>query len=149
MYADEEPNYQYLLAEASVYRQEHQNAQALTAFAQAVDAAGEDQTAEQNLLEAGGDEGYRLNSRLSALDNITIQPIFENTPVYVLDSKLDGLTPVPPTDTSLLPPPRSSIDTEWTNAFHLHLNYLPTATGFFQLRNARGDYLRAEHQLDR
>ena len=136
--ADEEPNYQYLLAEASVYRQEHQNAQALTAFAQAVDAAGEDQTAEQNLLQAGADEGYRVNSHLSALDDVTIQPIFEDTPVYVLDSKLDALFAVPPTDTSLLPPPRSSIDTEWTNAFHLHLNYLPTATGFFQLRNARG-----------
>jgi tetratricopeptide (TPR) repeat protein len=136
--ADEEPNYQYLLAEASVYRQEHQNAQALTAFAQAVDAAGEDQTAEQNLLAAGGDEGYRVNSHLSALDSVTIQPIFEDTPVYVLDSKLDALFAVPPTDTSLLPPPRSSIDTEWTNAFHLHLNYLPTATGFYQLRNARG-----------
>jgi hypothetical protein len=136
--ADEEPNYQYLLAEASVYRQEHQNAQALTAFAQAVDAAGEDQTAEQNLLDAGADEGYRVSSHLSVLDSVTIQPIFEDTPVYVLDSKLDSTFAVPPTDTSLLPPPRSSIDTEWTNAFHLHLNYLPTATGFFQLRNARG-----------
>ncbi len=136
--ADEEPNYQYLLAEASVYRQEHQNAQALTAFAQAVDAAGEDQTAETNLLAAGGDEGYRVNSRLSALSNVTIEPTFEDSPVYVLDSKLDAIFPVPPTDTSLLPPPRSSLDTEWTNAFHLHLNYLPTATGFFQLRNARG-----------
>lgn len=136
--ADEEPNYQYLLAEASVYRQQHHNAQAQTAFAQAVDAAGEDQTAEENLLQAGADEGYRVNSHLSVLDSLTIQPIFENTPVYVLDSKLDAAFPVPPTDTSLLPPPRSSIDTEWTNAFHLHLNYLPTATGFFQLRNARG-----------
>ncbi|MGA8531956.1 MAG: tetratricopeptide repeat protein, partial [Acidobacteriaceae bacterium] len=136
--ADEEPNYQFLLAEASVYRQEHQNAQALTAFAQAVDAAGEDQTAEQNLLEAGGDEGYRVNSRLSVLDSVIIQPIFEDTPVYVLDSKLDALFAVPPTDTSLLPPPRSSIDTEWTNAFHLHLNYLPTVSGFYLLRNARG-----------
>lgn len=136
--ADEEPNYQYLLAEASVYRQEHQNAQALTAFAQAVDAAGEDQSAEENLLAAGADEGYRVNSHVSALDQVTIQPIFEDTTVYVLDSKLDALFAVPPTDTSLLPPPRSSIDTEWTNAFHLHLNYLPTATGFFELRNARG-----------
>lgn len=136
--ADEGPNYQYLLAEASVYRQEHQNAQALTAFAQAVDASGEDQTAEENLLQAGGDEGYRVNSRLSALENLTLQPIFENTPVYVLDSKLDAPAPVPPSDVALLPPPRSSLDTEWTNAFHLHLNYLPTATGFFQLRNARG-----------
>ncbi|MGC2584609.1 MAG: hypothetical protein WA399_21065, partial [Acidobacteriaceae bacterium] len=136
--ADEEPDYQFLLAEAGVYRQEHQNAQALTAFAQAVDAAGEDQTAEQNLLQAGADEGYRVNSHVSLLDDVSIQPIFEDTPVYVLDSKLDATFPVPPTDTSLLPPPRSSIDTEWTNAFHLHLSYLPTASGFFQLRNARG-----------
>jgi hypothetical protein len=56
----------------------------------------------------------------------------------VLDSKLDAAFPVPPTATSLLPPPRSSIQTEWTSAFHLHWHYLPTASGFFELRNARG-----------
>ena len=45
---------------------------------------------------------------------------------------------VPPSDTALLPPPRSSIQNQWTDAFHLHLPYLPTPTGFFQVRNARG-----------
>ena len=136
---EDEPDYQYLLAEANVYRQEHQSTQALTAFAQASDAAGEDQTAEQNLLQAGGDEGFRVNRRLSVLSDVSVDPIFEDTTVYVLDSKLDAAFPVPPTDTSLLPPPRSSLETQWTSAFHLHPNYLPTTSGFFEIRNARGD----------
>ena len=38
--ADNEPDYQYLLAEANVYRQEHHGAQALTAFAQATERRG-------------------------------------------------------------------------------------------------------------
>jgi hypothetical protein len=58
--------------------------------------------------------------------------------VYVLDSKLDAAFPVPVTDTSLLPPPRSSLETQGTSAFHVHLNYLPTASGFFEVRNAIG-----------
>lgn len=136
---EDEPDYQYLLAEANVYRQEHQNTQALTAFAQASDAAGEDQTAEQNLLQTGGDEGLRVNRRFSVLSDAAVGGIFEDTTVYVLDSKLDAAFPVPSTDTSLLPPPRSSLETQWTSAFHLHLNYLPTASGFFELRNARGE----------
>ena len=40
--ADSELNYQYLVAQANVYQQEHQGAQALTAFAQAASAAGEE-----------------------------------------------------------------------------------------------------------
>ncbi len=136
--ADSEADYQYLLAEANVYQQEHQGSQALTAFAQAASAAGEDQAAELNLLQAGANEGYRVNPKLSLLGNFLVQPIFEDTTVYVLDSKLDTPTPVPPTDISLLPPPRSSIETQGTVAYHLHLNHLPTASGFFQLNNTRG-----------
>ena len=52
MLADDEPSYQYLLAKANVFRQEHQNTQALTAFAQAASAAGEDHTAEQEMLRS-------------------------------------------------------------------------------------------------
>ena len=92
---DSESDYQYLLAEANVYQQEHQGTQALTAFAQAASAAGEDQTAEQGLLQAGANEGYRINSTLSFLSDFSVQPIFEDSTVYVLDSKLDAPTPVP------------------------------------------------------
>ena len=136
--ADSEPDYQYLLAEANVLRQEHQGAQALTAFAQASDVAGEDQTAEQALLQAGANEGLRVNSRLSLLSDISVAPVFEDTTVYVLDSKLDATFPVPPSDTSLLPPPRSSLASQGMVAYHLHLNYLPTASGFVQVRNTEG-----------
>lgn len=136
--ADSAPDYQYLLAEANVFRQQHHNAQALTAFAQASNAEGEDQTAEQALLQAGADEGLRVTPMLSLLSNFAVEPIFEDTTVYVLDSKLDAAFPVPSSDTALLPPPRSSVETQWTNAYHLHLHHLPTTSGFFQVRNARG-----------
>lgn len=136
--ADSGLDYQYLLAEANVFRQEHHNAQALTSFAQASNSEGEDQTAEQDLLQAGADEGLRVTPKLSMLSDFSIEPVFEDTTVYVLDSKLDASFAVPSSDSALLPPPRSSIETQWTDAFHLHFNHLPTTTGFFQVRNARG-----------
>jgi len=135
--ADSEPGYQYLLAKANVFRQEHQNTRALTAFAQASNAAGEDQTAQQALLQAGANEGLRVNPRLSFLSDFSLTPIFEDTTVYPLDAKLDVSNPVPGRQ-GLLPPPRSSLETQWTGAYHLHLGELPDASGFFQVRNARG-----------
>jgi len=134
---DSEPSYPYLLAQANVFRQEHQNVQALTAFAQAANAAGEDQAAEQDLLQAGANEGWRVNQKLSLLSDFSVEPIFEDTTVYPLDAKLDVLHPIPGRQ-SLLPLPRSSIQTQWTGAYHLHLNNVPDITGFFQVRNARG-----------
>ena len=81
----------------------------------------------------------RVNSTLSLLSDFSVQPIFEDTTVYVLDSKLDAPSPVPSSDVSLLPPPRSSLATQGTVAYHLHLGNLPTVGGFFQVRNARGE----------
>ncbi len=132
------PSYQFLLAQANVFRQEHQGAEAMTSFAQATDAEGEDQTAEMGLLEAGGAEGWNINPTLSLLSDTSVDPIYEDTTVYVLDSKLDAVFPVSPTTPSLLPPPRSTLQVQSTEAFHLHMAHVPTATGFFQLRNARG-----------
>ena len=136
--ADSEPSYQYLLAKAAVLRQQHQNTQALTAFAQAANAAGEDQIAQQDLLEAAANEGLRINSKLSVLSDFSISPIFEDTTVYPLDAKLDVPNPIPGRQ-GLLPLPRSSIQTQWTGAYHLHLGSFPDVSGFFQVRNARGE----------
>jgi tetratricopeptide (TPR) repeat protein len=135
--ADSEPTYQFLLTKAAVLRQQHQNTQALTAFAQAENAAGEDQTAEQDMLQAAANEGLRLNKRVSFLSDFSVAPIFEDTTVYPLDAKLDVPHPLPGRQ-SLLPPPRSSLETQWTGAYHLHLSNLPDVSGFFQIRNARG-----------
>jgi hypothetical protein len=136
--SDSAPKYQYLLAEAVVLRQEHHDPQALTSFAQASNAEGEDQIAEQALLQVGADEGLRVTPMVSLLSNFSLEPIFEDSTVYVLDSKLDAAFPVPSSDIALLPPPRSSLETQWTNAYHLHLGHLPTTSGFFQVRNAQG-----------
>jgi tetratricopeptide (TPR) repeat protein len=135
--ADSEPSYQYLLAEGNMFLQQHQNTQALTAFAQATNAAGEDDTAQRELLQTAGNEGLRLNRRVSVLSNFSVAPIFEDSTVYVLDSKLDVVKPLPGRQ-GLLPLPRSSLETQWTGAYHLHLGNLPDASGFFQVRNARG-----------
>ena len=137
--ADSAPDYQYLLAEANVFRQQHNGAQALTSFAQASNAEGDDQTAQRDLLQAGADEGLRVTPTLSLLADFSISPIFEDSTVYVLDAKLDAPFPVSNADTSLLPPPRSSIETQETTAFHLHLNRMPTTSGFFQVRNSQGE----------
>lgn len=136
---DSRQDYQYLMAQANVYEQEHRGPAALSAFAAAASAAGDDQTAEQSLLLASANEGYRVTPQLSALTSGIVQPIFEDSTVYVLDSKLFSPTgPVASTNFSELPPPRSSIEEDSISAYHLHLWSLPTAGGFFQFRNARG-----------
>ncbi len=134
---DEEQSYDYLLAKANVYRQQHHETQALTAFAQAADAAGEDDAAQREMLEVGGTEGLRINPKVSFQSNFSIAPIFEDTTIYALDAKL-GVTSTG-SNQSLLPLPRSSLETQWTGAYRLHLNNLPDATGFFQVRNSRGE----------
>lgn len=130
--------YQYLLAEASVFQQEHRRPEALITLAHAADAQTENPEAQQALLRVGANEGLRINPTLSVLSDFSVSPIFEDTTVYVLDSKVNAPNPVPPSDTALLPPPRSSLQTQWTAAYHLHLPGLPPASGLFQLRNARG-----------
>ncbi len=144
--ADSEPGYEYLLAKANMLRQEHQSIRALTAFAQAANSAGEHENAEQDLLQAGANEGLRIDSRVSLLSDFSVAPIFEDTTVYVLDAKLDVPNPVPGRQ-GLLPPPRSSLEMEWTGAYHLHLGDLPEASGFFQVRNARGQISLPSEEL--
>lgn len=131
-------DYAYLIAEANVWQQKHENAKALTAFAQAANSAGANQSVEEDMLQTGANEGLRVSPTLSVLSDFVVEPIFEDTSVYVLDSKLDAPFPVPSNDVALLPPPRSSLQSEWTDAFHLHIPHLPNPSGFFQLRNARG-----------
>ncbi len=131
--ADSDPSYQYLLAKASLLQQEHRGAQSLTAFAQAASAAGDDLTAEQAMMRTAGDEGLRINRTVRFLSDFSIAPIFEDTTVYALDAKLLGAGP------GVLPLPRSSLETQWTGAYHLNFNGLPDVSGFFQMRNARGE----------
>ena len=135
------PEYQYLLAEANVFRQKHQNAQALTAFAQASTAQGEDQSAEQGMIEAGADEGLRVTPTLSFLSDLSVEPIFEDSTVYVLDSKLDATFAVPSTDSALLPPPRSSLQTQSTS------RSFANAKRILSITKCAGNDFGSQHQL--
>ncbi|MGH9642427.1 MAG: tetratricopeptide repeat protein, partial [Terriglobales bacterium] len=132
---EDDLSYNYLLAKANVLRQRRQNAQALTAFAQAAQAAGEDTTAEFAMLQTSGDEGLRVNHTLSFLSDYSLSPIFEDTTVYPLDAALDSASPA---GNNNLPLPRSSLQSMWTEAFHLHIQGMPESGGFFQVRNSRG-----------
>jgi tetratricopeptide (TPR) repeat protein len=134
--ADNQENFDYQMAMANVYRQRHDNVQALTAFAQANELSADDDVAERALEEVAGDEGYRINQRFSALSDLDIGPIFDDSTIYTLDAKLFGVagTGAP------MPPPRSQLQTLWTNGFRYHVDGLPLISGFFQLRNAFGTY---------
>lgn len=138
---DSRSDYSFLLAQANLYEQEHRGPQALSAFAQAATAAGEDQTADQALLSAGASEGYRVNPHVSVLSSLMVEPVYDDSTVYVLDAKTFGNPPAyygSTVNTAQLPPPRSSIETDWITAYHLHFGKFPTSGGFFQLRDANG-----------
>ena len=109
--SDDELSYNFLLAKANALRQRRQNAQALTAFAQATEAAREDTTAELAMIQASGDEGLTGNHTVSFLSDYTLSPIFEDTTVYPLDAALDSVVPA---SSNNLPLPRSSIQSLWT-----------------------------------
>jgi hypothetical protein len=70
---------------------------------------------------------------LSLASDFSVAPIFEDSTVYSLDAHLLNAPP------GFLPTPRSSLQTQWTTAYHLHVPGMPDAGGFFQIRNARGD----------
>ncbi len=131
---EDELGYNYLVAKANLLRQRRQNDQALTAFAQAAQAAGEDTNAEWAMMRTGAGEGLKINNTVSFSSDYTLEPIFEDTTVYPLDAAFSGSNGSP----GSLPLPRSSIQSLWTEAFHLHIQGMPDSTGFFQVRNARG-----------
>lgn len=124
-------DYDYTLAMANVYREQRETNRALTAFARANMLAGEDDAAQRGQDILAAQEGMPLNQKVSVLSDFYVHPIFEDATIYINDARLGG--PGAP-----LNPPRSSIETLWTNAFRVHQSSLPPISGFFQLRNSRG-----------
>jgi tetratricopeptide (TPR) repeat protein len=133
--ADFDDNYDYKLALANVYRQRHEDPQALTAFAQANVLAGQDDSiATKAMLDVAGQEGLPITQKLSASTDFNLGPVFDDTTIYGLDARLFAATAADAT----LPPPRSLQQMLWTNSFRFQDGNLPLITGFFQLRNATG-----------
>lgn len=127
-------NYDYLLAQSAIYRQRHNDIGALSMLAQANDMGGNDDTAEQQLRQVAGNQGWYVTRRLSLLTNFTTGGLYDDSTIYMLNSEILGVT-----SPSLLPPPRSQQESLWTTAYRLHFdNNFPMLSGFFQLRNANG-----------
>lgn len=120
-------NYDYLMAEGTLYRQRQDTIHALSAFAQASTVAGQDnqQTVDDAQYEVAAEEGRQINPKVSLFSDASFSPVLEDINVYVLDAKLLGIT-----NPALLPPPRSSFQSLGEEYYRVHLHGFPTISGF-------------------
>jgi len=126
--ADFEQNYDYQLALANVYHQQHDNVRAITAFARANQLGAEDQVAQRGLLQTTGEEGTPILPGLNMQNDADTSAVFDDLTIYTMDTKLFG-APVTP---------RSSQQTILGSTFHWHPGHLPPIAGYFGERNVRG-----------
>jgi tetratricopeptide (TPR) repeat protein len=134
--SDYEHNFDYMMAQANVYRQQQNLPDALMAFAQADSLALDDQNAERSELDVAGQEGKPISGNVNLLPHASFQPIFEDINIYQLDAKLLSIR-----NPALLPQPRHSFESKVDAAYKLHIGNLPAITGFTEERNDFGTLL--------
>ena len=127
-----EQNYEYLMAQANIFRQRQETVQALAAFARADAVSGDDRSAEQAQYELASAEGRQLTPDVSIGSDASFTPIFEDINIYQMDARLLGASG------ANLPLPRASYESLGREGYHIRLNGLPALTGFVEERNARG-----------
>lgn len=120
-------DYDYLMASATLARQRQDPLHALSAFAQATTAVGQqDQgAAEMSQYAAAQEAGRPINDNLSLVPEAGFAPQFEDINVYTLDAKILHVT-----DPALLPPPRHSFQSLAQSHYRTRLGNLPAITGF-------------------
>lgn len=128
-------NYDYMLTQANLYRQQHRDRLAVNAFARANQVAGQDDIAEKELLETSGDEGIPITDKVSAQTDFSIDPIFEDSTIYQENARMAGATGAG------APPPWYSTQTQWLNGFKVHQDGIPTISGFAGYRKVSGTSL--------
>jgi len=124
---DYRDDYDYMMAEANLYRQRQDTVHALSAFAQASSVAGqEDQgTARTAQYELASEEGRQITQSLSLSPEVSFAPALEDINVYTLDARILHVT-----NPLLLPPPRHSYQSLAESHYRIHLGKLPAITGF-------------------
>ncbi len=128
-------NYDYLLVQSEVYRQQHQSWKALMVLAQANQLGGND-IAQLEGMQVAGEAGLPVTDHLSLSTDFTTGGVYDDYTVYVLDQQIFGLN----SKSAILPPPRSEQQSLWTSAYRYHFdNNFPMLSGFFQIRNANGE----------
>lgn len=140
--ADYSNNFDYTMAQANIYRQQHQQFHAMTAFARANQLGGEDDTAEFAMQQAAAEQGMQVNQKLSVASDVLVHPIIDDATILGLDRQIFHNA-----QGGAIPPPRSSLETLWTNGYRSDLGKYPSLSGFFQLRNARGQLSLPSEEL--
>jgi tetratricopeptide (TPR) repeat protein len=125
-------DYDYTLAMANLYRERRDNVQALNLFARANSLAGDEDIAGRAEEDLAGQEGYRINQKLSVFSDLKAGAIFDDSTLYTSYARLNQV------NTAITP--HSLLETRWIDGFHLHEGNLPLISGFFELRNARGSF---------
>ncbi len=128
-------NYEYLIAMANVYRQQHDNTLALSSLARANRIVLNNESAERAEMALAAEEGKQITPNLSVLSEASVDPILDDINLYTTDARIRNIT-----DPSLLPPPRSSIQTIGDARYRVHLTGWPTISGLVEERNARGKF---------
>jgi tetratricopeptide (TPR) repeat protein len=120
-------DYDYMMAEATLYRQRQDTVQALSAFAQASTVAGQENqaTAQTAQFELASEEGRQITQNISLSPEASFAPSLEDINVYTLDAKILNVT-----NPSLLPPPRHSYQSLAESHYRIHLGNLPVISGF-------------------
>jgi tetratricopeptide (TPR) repeat protein len=132
---DRDSNYDFLVAQGNVYRQRGQNDRALSTFARASQLDPQDpatRTAEMELAEA---EGRPLTDHIGMGSDVRENALFEDENIYQMDARLLGVQ----NTTTLLPPPRRSIETFADSRFLYRPNSFLPIQGFVAERNAQGN----------
>ncbi len=135
-------NFDYTMAQANVYRQEHQQFQAMTAFARANQLGGEDDSAEFAMVQAAGEQGVQVSRRVSVNSDVLVHGIIDDATILGLDRQIFHNA-----QGGAIPPPRSSLETLWTNGYRAGLGKYPGVSGFFQVRNATGQISLPSEEL--
>jgi tetratricopeptide (TPR) repeat protein len=125
--SDFRDDYDYMMAEANLYRQRQDPLHSLAAFAQASTAAGqEDQgVAETSQYTEADQAGKQISDRLSLVPDALFAPALEDINVYALDAKILHVT-----NPAQLPPPRHSYESLVESHYRVQLGNLPVISGF-------------------
>ncbi len=125
--ADYRDDYDYMMAEANIYRQRQDTVRALSDFAQASSIAGQENqvTAQTAESELASEEGRPITQNISLSPEALFAPALEDINVYTLDARILRVS-----NPALLPPPRHSYQSLAESHYRLHLGNLPAITGF-------------------
>jgi tetratricopeptide (TPR) repeat protein len=131
---DRKNSYDFLVAQANVYRQRGENDRALAELTLASQLDPQDpgtRTAEMELAE---EVGLPIGDRIGMTAEARVDAVFEDENIYQTDARLLGVQ----NTSALLPPPRRSIETFVDSRFQFRPDSFPAIQGFVAERNAEG-----------